>query len=167
MFAAVDVHYGDDRVVSAAVLFPAWTEDDVAGEAAIHHPPDAAPYTPGAFYERELPYLVALIERLVTPPEVVVIDGYVWLGPERAGLGKHLHDRIGIPIIGVAKTSFAGASATEVLRGESAQPLYVTSIGIDEATAAAHIRGMHGPYRIPTLLKRVDSLARGNQNANG
>ena len=167
MFAAVDVHYREDRVVAAAVLFRAWTDEDPGGEVMIHHPPDAAPYTPGAFYERELPYVAGLIERLGTRPELVVVDGYVWLGPERKGLGAHLHDRVGIPVIGVAKTSFAGATATEVRRGESAQPLYVTSIGIDEAIAAAHIRGMHGPFRIPTLLKRVDSLARGNQNANG
>ena len=162
MFAAVDVHYRQDHVVAAAVVFEAWTDELVAGEVRNFHPPDAAPYTPGAFYERELPYLVTLIGQLSSPIEVVVIDGYVWLGPDRAGLGKHLHDRIGIPIIGVAKTSFAGAVATEVLRGESAQPLYVTAIGIDEAVAAAHIREMHGPFRIPTLLKHVDSLARGN-----
>ncbi|MBL9016016.1 MAG: endonuclease V, partial [Myxococcales bacterium] len=100
--------------------------------------------------------------QLRSPIDAVVIDGYVWLGPDRAGLGKHLHDRIGLPIIGVAKTSFAGAVATEVVRGESAQPLYITAIGIDEATAAANVRDMHGPFRLPTLLKRVDSLARGH-----
>ena len=161
MFVAVAVHYGDAAVVAAAVVFERWTDELAVGESSVFHPPNPAPYTPGAFYERELPYLVPLIERLVSAPEVVVIDGYVWLGLDRAGLGKHLHDRIGLPVIGVAKTSFAGATATEVLRGESAQPLYVTAIGIDEAEAAAHIREMHGPYRIPTLLKRADSLARG------
>ena len=164
MFAAMDVDYRDDRVVAAMVMFEAWTDDSPVSESSIHHLGAAPPYTPGAFYERELPYLVPLIERLVTRPEVVVIDGYVWLGPDRPGLGKHLHDRIGVPVIGVAKTSFAGAIATEVLRGESAQPLYITSVGIDEAIAAAHIREMHGPFRIPTVLKRVDSLARGHKS---
>lgn len=161
MFAAADVHYGDAEVVAALVTFDAWTDATAAREIVARRPPDAAPYTPGAFYERELPYLAALVEQLAMPLDALVIDGYVWLGPERAGLGKHAHDRLGIPIIGVAKTSFAGATAIEVLRGASAQPLYVTAIGIDDALAADQIRGMHGPYRIPTLLKRADSLARG------
>ncbi|MBL9017702.1 MAG: endonuclease V, partial [Myxococcales bacterium] len=64
MFAAVDVHYGDTRVVAAAVVFAGWTDELAAGEVVNHHPPDAAPYTPGAFYERELPYLLALIAQL-------------------------------------------------------------------------------------------------------
>src|SRR5688572_28068264 len=123
MFAALDVHYGDAAVVATAVVFAAWTDELAAGEVTNHHPPDVAPYTPGAFYERELPFHVTLFEQLVSPIDALVIDGYVWLGPERPGLGMHLHDRIGVPIIGVAKTSFAGAIATEVLRGESAQPL--------------------------------------------
>jgi deoxyribonuclease V len=28
--------------------------------------------------------------------------------------------------------------------------------------AAEFIRGMHGPHRLPTLLKRADQLARGH-----
>lgn len=168
MFAAVDVHYGDAEVVAALVTFASFTDASTSRELVARHPPDAAPYTPGAFYERELPYVTQLIAQLASPLEAVVIDGYVWLGPGRPGLGAHLHDRIGTPIIGVAKTSFAGAAAIEVRRGASAQPLYVTAIGIDETVAAVHVRGMAGPYRIPTLLKRVDSLARGHvQNANG
>ena len=32
----------------------------------------------------------------------------------------------------------------------------VTAAGMDLAEAAGHIQAMHGPCRIPTLLKRVD-----------
>jgi len=66
-------------------------------------------------------------------------------------------------VIGVAKTQFAGAEPVElVLRGRSRTPLYVTAAGVDVADAASHIRAMHGPHRIPTLLKRVDQLCRGH-----
>ena len=34
-----------------------------------------------------------------------------------------------------------------------------TAAGLDSNTAAGHIRDMHGPHRIPTLLKRVDQLS--------
>ena len=67
-----------------------------------------------------------------------------------------------ITVIGVAKTRFARAEPTsEVLRGRGRSPLYVSAVGMDVAEAASHIRAMHGPHRVPTLLKRVDQLSRG------
>jgi deoxyribonuclease V len=49
----------------------------------------------------------------------------------------------------------------DVVRGASARPLHVSAIGIDPREAAARVRAMHGPYRIPTLIRRADALARG------
>ncbi|MCB9920642.1 MAG: hypothetical protein H6822_00590 [Planctomycetaceae bacterium] len=64
-------------------------------------------------------------------------------------------------IIGVAKTRFATAtSEVEVFRGTSQRPLFVSAAGIDQHIAADSIRRMHGENRIPTLLKRVDTLSR-------
>jgi len=40
--------------------------------------------------------------------------------------------------------------------------LYVTAAGMRLQEAADRIQRMHGPHRIPTLLKRVDTLARGS-----
>ena len=94
----------------------------------------------------------------------MIIDGYVLLGAQRPGLGAHLHEALGrqVAIIGVAKTKFVRAGPVElVLRGRSRSPLFVTAVGMDVAAAASHIRTMHGPYRIPTLLKRADQLSRG------
>jgi deoxyribonuclease V len=63
--------------------------------------------------------------------------------------------------VGVAKRPFHAATrAIDVLRGESAQALSVTAIGMDVAAAAEHVRSMHGAHRIPTLLKRTDRLCR-------
>jgi deoxyribonuclease V len=162
VLVCVDVHYGVAATTAALVGFRAWSDPVPALELVDDHPPDPAPYHPGSFFERELPYLVAIVARVTEPIEAIIVDGYVWLGPERPGLGVHVHERFGVPVIGVAKTTFAGASATPVVRGTSARPLLVTSIGIDPGVAAAHIGAMHGPFRIPTLLKRVDSLARGH-----
>jgi deoxyribonuclease V len=95
---------------------------------------------------------------------VIIIDGYVWLGAQRPGLGAHLYESLQrrAAVIGVAKTRFVRAEpARMVLRGRSRSPLYVTAAGMDLAEAASHIRAMHGPYRIPTLLKRADQLSRG------
>ncbi len=162
MIIAVDVHYGDAAISAALVGWAAWPDAVAMRELVDAHPPDPAPYVPGAFFERELPYLAAIIALVVDPIDLIVVDGYVWLGPDRRGLGAHVHERFGVPVIGVAKTAFAGATPVQVVRGGSANPLLVTSIGIEQHVAAAHIAAMHGPFRIPTLLKRADSLARGH-----
>lgn len=126
------------------------------------------PYQPGQFYRRELPCLLAV---LATGPaaEIIVVDGYVWLGDEsHPGLGAHLHRALDekVAVIGVAKTSYPGAgTAREIRRGGSQKPLYITAAGIDPAIAADHVSRMHGPYRIPTLLKRVDQLCRDDGTA--
>src|SRR6185369_8923571 len=120
-------------------------------------------YEPGQFFRRELPCLLAVLKVLPTA-DVILIDGYVWLGDgNKPGLGAHLYKSLSerTPVIGVAKTKFKGAdSAAEVLRGRSTRPLFITAAGMSQECAAAHIRSMQGLYRIPTLLKRVDSLCR-------
>lgn len=162
MFCCVDVDYQPAGVTTAAVGWTSWTDELAAIEVVTRSFTPPAPYEPGQFAKRELPYLLAILERM-PPLDAIVVDAYVWLAPERPGLGKRLHDACGRPIIGVAKTRFEGAIAIEVVRGDSARPLYVTAVDFDEAAAAAHVRAMHGEFRIPTLIKRADSLARGTR----
>jgi deoxyribonuclease V len=67
-----------------------------------------------------------------------------------------------VPVIGVAKTEFSGASpAARVIRGRSARPLYVTAAGIAVPEAAQVVREMAGSFRIPDALKKLDKLACG------
>ena len=162
--ACVDVDYREPGAVAACVLFRSWTDERPASEVVVRI--DAvAPYEPGRFYRRELPCLLAVLGAIDERPRVIIIDGYVWLGDEHdPGLGAHLHRVLGgqAAVIGVAKTKFHGARlAREMLRGGSRAPLYVTAAGMDAAGAADHIQRMHGPYRIPTLLRRIDQLCRG------
>jgi deoxyribonuclease V len=163
MIAALDVHYDDRQSIgtAAAVLFPRWEDAGPAAEVTeivrnIH------PYVPGQFFRRELPCLLAVLDKIQEPLEAIVVDGYVRLN-EKPALGQHLFDQLSqkLPVIGVAKSHFHGARAEEVIRGRSKLPLYVTAVGFDAAEAAQCVRRMNGPHRIPTLLKRVDQLARG------
>ena len=159
--AAFDVHYLEDgRASAAAVLF---ADFGASVPAAAYHRMLArsAAYRPGAFYRRELPAIRALLDQIAVPLDTLIVDGYVMLG-SRPGLGRHLFEALEekIPVIGVAKAFFEGAAAHEVHRGGSRRPLYVTAAGIDSLEAAASIRSMHGPHRIPTLLRHVDRLAR-------
>lgn len=162
MIACVDVDYQPTCVTTACVGFEAWSDDVATIELVVRSQGAAAAYQPGAFYERELPYLLGVLERMPAL-DLIVIDGYVWLGPDQPGLGWHLHAARGNPVIGVAKTRYAGADAIDIVRGDSARPLHITALGIEPAVAAEHVRGMHGAFRIPTLLRCVDALARGNR----
>lgn len=168
MIVALDVDYRDASVVAAAVGFDAWTDEVAAIEIVVTSDAAPAPYRPGEFYRRELPHLQAALALLAPPLDAIVVDGYVWLAGDassespRAGLGAHLFRALGetVPVIGVAKTSFHGATAVDVVRGASARPVHVTAAGIDVQLAAARVHAMHGEHRIPTLLKRVDQLSR-------
>jgi deoxyribonuclease V len=158
VLACVDVDYRASGAVAAALLFDAWTDAVPRRElvARIAHVPD---YEPGQFYKRELPCLLEVL-RGVTPA-CVIIDGFVHLGPERRpGLGAHLARALDVIVVGVAKNPFHQTPATPVLRGASTKPLLVTAAGMPEAEAAARVHEMHGAFRIPTLLRRVDQLCR-------
>ena len=164
---AVDVHYlRDGRAVAAGVAFADWRSDVIARTEVVYLG-RAQPYEPGQFFKRELPHFLELMDRFREPPATIVIDGYVTLGADqRDGLGARLFSALHgqVPIIGVAKTRFVGTPAeTEVLRGKSKRPLYVTSPGITLETAKGLIRNMHGRDRLPTLLTAADYACRGRE----
>lgn len=182
----IDVDYRASSVVTAALAFEAWESDKASFEVVSCSDEAPAEYVPGSFYERELPYVLTGLAGLAQAaglaglgesaelPEAalaraVIIDGYVWLGAGRPGLGAHLYEALGrrIAVVGVAKRRFHGAGdAVPVLRGTSQVPLFVTAVGIDLAEAAEGVRRMHGAHRIPTLLKRVDRLSRDGRDAH-
>jgi deoxyribonuclease V len=163
-YAAVDVYYPESGGALAALVV---SSDPEFGTIASEHTvrlDEVAEYRPGAFYERELPAMRAVLA-LGGPVDLLVVDGYVHLDAEgRPGLGAHAYAEFGVAVVGVAKTAFRGAThAIEVRRGGSTKPLYVTAAGLDAAYAADLVRRMSGPYRLPDALRRVDALSRGRQ----
>lgn len=163
MILAVDVAYHTEHATVGGVLFSRWNDEVPVREITAHVSPIAA-YIPGQFYQRELPCILSLLKQISEPLETIIIDGYVYLGKEKlSGLGAYLYHALHekIAIIGVAKTAFKDTPKdSEIYRGHSQRPLYVTAIGVDEEVARQYITNMSGPYRIPTLLKRVDQLCR-------
>jgi deoxyribonuclease V len=163
MIAALDVHYDEisKTATAAAVVFEHWEDENPVAEYTASCA-CLEPYIPGEFFKRELPCLLAALGKVRETLSLIVIDGYVLLG-NKPGLGMRLWEALParVPIIGVAKTRFHSAPAVEIMRGESKSPLFITAVGVDPAEAAEGIRKMHGPFRIPTLLKRADQLARG------
>ena len=159
--AAFDVQYLEDgRASAAAVQFCDYSDSMPAAEYHLMLARCPA-YVPGAFYRREMPAILALLEQITASPSTLIVDGYVLLG-SRPGLGRYLFEALEarIAVIGVAKSRFEGVAAHEIIRGGSRRPLYITAAGMPVEEAAAHIQAMHGTHRIPTLLRHVDHLAR-------
>lgn len=161
MIAIFDVDYKDDQANAACVVANSWVAKEPLRSYAKGIEGIAA-YEPGAFYKRELPCLLSLIEDITEPIDYYVIDGYVWLG-DKPGLGAYLYHATGekIPVIGVAKTKFhANFKAQALIRGQSKNPIFITSAGIDVADSTNLVSTMDGENRLPTLLKLVDQLCR-------
>ena len=163
MICCLDVDYQADRGQCAAVLFSNWTD---AAPAKVYRSvtDHIQPYIPGAFYKRELPCMLNALRLVAEPVSMLVIDGYVWLGENRGGLGFHLYEAQNgkIPVVGVAKTQFRGVEtvAVPVFRGASRRPLWVTAVGMDTEEAARCIGQMAGEFRLPALLKVADGACR-------
>jgi deoxyribonuclease V len=162
MISAVDVNYMDETLaVAAAVVFKKFTDTSPVTQYTAQVT-DFGDYIPGKFYQRELPCIVAVLEKIKERLDVVIIDGYVMLGDGRPGLGYHLWQHLDgqAAIIGVAKSQFSGAHPVTIIRGQSHRPLYITAQGMDQYVAAEHIIRMAGVYRIPSLIRHADRLAK-------
>ena len=94
---------------------------------------------------------------------VLATLGY-WASSRGSRAFRHHHDRTDRtdrPGGQVAVRSTHGSrDSLAVHRGQSQKPLYVSAVAIDRAEAALAIQRMHGPHRIPTLLKQVDRRCR-------
>jgi deoxyinosine 3'endonuclease (endonuclease V) len=104
----LDVSYqtGSDRLVAAAVTMHSET-GDVLDQAAVAGWA-TYPYRSGLLALREVPPLLAALDSLRAPPDLLLCDGQGILHPRRFGLACHLALATGIPAIGVAKTRFVG-----------------------------------------------------------
>jgi len=163
MKLAFDAHYTNTTTRLIAAAFHDWTDAEPAELFEWTSGP-AAGYEPGRFYLREMPLILeALRDFDLAEIDVIVVDGYVYLNAGgRLGLGGHLYQELGecIPVVGIAKSYFRDTNAAAVLRGESKKPLYVTAFGMEQETAADHLREMAGNYRMPDILARVDRMTK-------
>lgn len=163
MILAIDVDYRDDIAFIAGVTFKSWKSEAPLNiyESKLNN---ILPYRAGEFYQRELPCIMHLLNEHNLTPDMIIVDSFVWLdGVKKPGLGAYLFEALDekIPVIGVAKRSFSNISDEyKLYRGKSNKPLFITSVGIDVNNALEFIKNMSGDFRIPDLLKKVDSLCR-------
>ncbi|RNF85020.1 deoxyribonuclease V [Montanilutibacter psychrotolerans] len=177
--AGVDVAYAahSDRLVAAAVVLDATSLAVV--EQSLVEDVVRFPYIPGLFSFRELPPIAAALQRLQTPPDLIVCDGQGLAHPRRFGLACHLGVMFDVPVIGCGKTRLVGRHApVGPARGEHADlldgdeiigsalrtrtginPLYV-SVGhrIGLASARDWVLRLSPTYRLPETTRAADHL---------
>jgi len=169
MLLALDVHYREEEAKVVGVLFH-W-EDVVPQDVIIEYIDDVEEYIPGQFYKRELPCLMKIIEKLdIGQLEAIIVDGHIYVDNDRNyGLGGRLYEVLEnkTPIIGVAKTTFYNnnETVTEIKRGKSNNPLYISAIGIDLSIVSQKILDMYGGFRIPNILKTLDQITKNDSNS--
>ena len=165
MILAFDTHYREQQAKTVCICFENWT-DDKPLHVYTAITADVADYEPGSFYKRELPCILNLFSSITLQQiNYIVIDGFVTLDDHgKKGLGGYLYEALEnkIPIIGVAKNNFHGNEkhVIPLYRGDSARPLYISAVGITKETAAQHIQSMTGAYRMPHLLKHLDTMTK-------
>lgn len=165
MIYAFDTYYYPDFAYTVCLAFESWTDEK---ETFIFTEKTAvAPaYESGAFYKRELPCILSLLEKIdLKPGDVIVVDGYVTLDDNgKTGLGGYLYEALKkqVPVVGIAKNELAAPDSKRkaICRGESKTPLFLTTAGTEPESMVGNIKNMHGNFRIPSLLKRLDQLTR-------
>ncbi|MEV1288694.1 endonuclease V [Micromonospora sp. NPDC049679] len=179
--AGLDVAYAEDdnRLAAAVVVLDARTLAVVDSAVATGRP--AFDYVPGLFAFRELPALLAALDKLTVAPDLLVCDGHGRAHPRRFGLACHLGVLTGLPSMGVGKTPLVGTweppaehrggwsplrDGTEtigrVLRTrDGVKPVFV-SVGhrMDLDNACARVLALSPRYRLPESTRQADQLCR-------
>ncbi|MBQ3291797.1 MAG: endonuclease V [Mogibacterium sp.] len=164
MIVVIDADYDESthRGHVAGIICETPLDDEISGVVTAEVE-DIQEYCPGQFYKRELQCVEAILSQL-DPEKVdlIIVDGYADFGTEERSLGAHVFEEYHIPVIGIAKTHYALCfiDNTEVLRGTSLKPLFVTCKGIDHEQAKSIVAGMAGENRLPYLVKLADKYAR-------
>jgi deoxyinosine 3'endonuclease (endonuclease V) len=181
MIIAFDTYYYEGYSYTVGGVFESWTDSDVCYYVTSKRDCIDSEYKSGELYKRELPCIMQCLSMVnIENIDTIVIDGFVWLSNDGneliKGLGARLNDaikmRYGVEknIVGVAKNPYHVKipNCIEIKHGlESEKPLFVTCNDEEYVEYyAVLVSRMHGDYRIPTILKLVDSKSRELKDGN-
>jgi len=96
----------ENRLIAAVVVLAFPSLEVLETRAVIS--PLTFPYIPGLLSFREVPGLLACLETLQTPFDVILLDGQGIAHPRGLGLASHLGLAIGRPAVGCAKSRLVG-----------------------------------------------------------
>lgn len=178
--AGVDVGYEDGgkrtRAAVAVLEFPSLKQS----AEAVTTLATRFPYVPGLLSFREIPAIIAALDKLKQLPQLVICDGQGYAHPRRFGLACHLGVLTNIATIGVAKSRLIGTHGRvprsrgrwtplrdgdetigAVLRTrKGVKPVFV-SVGhrVSLETAVGLVMKCVTRYRLPETTRTADRLA--------
>ncbi len=180
--AGVDVGFRDERRITRAAVAVLDFPSLAPREEAVAQCPTRFPYIPGLLSFREVPAVLAALERLEDLPDLILCDGQGIAHPRRFGIACHLGVLLDLPTIGVAKSRLVGTHQAvpekkgawvplwdgdecigAVLRTRSrVRPLYI-SIGhrVSLETAIDYVLRCTTRYRLPETTRAAHRLASG------
>ena len=178
--AGVDVGFEAQGRITRAAVAVLNLEDLSLVTTAVARRPTSFPYIPGLLSFRELPAILAALDQLATPPDLLLVDGQGLAHPRRLGIACHLGILCDLPTIGVGKSRLVGTHAPvpptkgawvplrdrgdtvgAVLRSRTGvKPLYI-SLGhrLSLPTALALVQACLTRYRLPEPIRQAHHLA--------
>jgi deoxyribonuclease V len=182
--AGVDAAFSENLVYAAACLYR-YPELTLVGKMCAVEKL-RFPYVPGFLSFREGPAIITAIKKLLTKPDIILVDGQGIAHPRGIGIASHLGVLLNISTIGCAKTRFVGEFkepggpkgswsgltyegrivGAVLLTKDSVRPLFVSpGHKIDLNNAVRITLGCIGKYRIPEPLRCADMLSKISKSA--
>jgi deoxyribonuclease V len=181
----VDVSHSrfSTKVYAAAVLLSFPEMNKIAESFALREA--SFPYVPGLLAFRELSAVLDCIDKLPSPPDLVMVDGHGLAHPRRFGIACHLGVLLDVPSIGCAKSVLVGTAfppgngfgdRTELRDGPDllgyavrtrpgAKPVYVSpGHRVSPKTAVSLVLRCCVGFRIPEPLRQAHIAANRARN---
>lgn len=180
--AGVDVGFEEKgRITRAAIAVLSYPELQLVDQSVVRTK-TSFPYVPGYLSFRELPAVLAALDRLTTLPDMFLCDGQGIAHPRRFGIACHLGLLTDIPSIGVAKSRLIGTFrepgiekgaqsklydkdqciGTVLRTRKSVKPLFVSpGHRISIATVPTWVLNCTTRYRLPETTRHAHKLASG------
>lgn len=181
VIAGVDVGYDNNKGLARAAIVTLSMNDMEPIEQVCVMVPVPFPYVPGLLSFREIPAILAALEKLQRQPDIFMVDGQGIAHPRRMGIASHLGVHLDMPSFGVAKSRLSGRFTMPgpkkgdmsalmmgkerigtVLRSrDNVMPLFISpghKIDIKTATALT-IKCLRG-YRLPEPTRLADKMSK-------
>lgn len=178
--AGVDVGFEDQGNITRAAIAVLSFPDLELITQRIARRPTTFPYIPGLLSFREIPAVLAALEKLPTLPDLLLCDGMGTAHPRQFGIACHLGLLLDRPTIGVGKSRLVGSHAEvpdqkgawvplqyrgnrigAVLRTRvGTKPLYISpGHRISLETAIDYVMRCTPKYRLPETTRQAHKLA--------
>lgn len=137
LLAGCDIAYDTASSAAWAAVVTMTFPDLAVVERVVVREEVTFPYVPGLLSFRECPPLLSALNRLRSPPDVVILDAQGIAHPRKFGSACHLGLWLGIPTVGCAKTWLCGDHAEVGPTAGDHTPLTLDGVSVGAVVRSA------------------------------